>query len=189
MNCSYIPESRQIPTSLVPDDSDYDAFCRLADIKDGIKEFVDNGRSLYIASKTTGNGKTTWAIKIMLKYFDSIWPGNGFRCRGVFVHIPTFLLKCKDFRNHDEEFDAYLSDIENADLVIWDDIASTDMSAYDFSQLLMYIDKRLLYGKSNIYTGNADSMDALEKRVGVKLASRVYSSNTDIVVLKGGDRR
>lgn len=189
MDNSNIPKVKQIPQSLTAPACDRKAFVRLAEIKKDINEFVDCGCNLYIASAITGNGKTSWAIKLMLKYFDNVWAGNGFRTRGLFIHVPTFLLKCKDFNNKDARFDEIKELLPNVDLVVWDDIASTDVSAYDYSQLLMYIDNRLLNGKSNIFTGNYDERNALEKRVGMKLASRIWSDTTEVVVFDGGDMR
>ena len=189
MDNSNIPKVKQIPQSLTAPACDRKAFVRLAEIKKDINEFVDCGCNLYIASAITGNGKTSWAIKLMLKYFDNVWAGNGFRTRGLFIHVPTFLLKCKDFNNKDVRFDEIKEQLPNVDLVVWDDIASTDVSAYDYSQLLMYIDNRLLNGKSNIFTGNYDERNALEKRVGMKLASRIWSDTTEVVVFDGGDMR
>ena len=82
-----------------PEDIDFDAFTELADIKDDIVNFVSSGKCLYIASEYNGNGKTSWSIKLLLRYFDQVWAGNGFRCRGVFVHVPSLLLRLKDFDN------------------------------------------------------------------------------------------
>lgn len=184
---SNIPESRWFPATLSPDACDYMAFCDLADIKDDIKEFVDRGSNLYLYSTKTGNGKTTWSIKLMLKYFNEIWPGNGFKCRGIFIHVPTFLTKMKNFNMIDEEFDRIKSELLNVDLVIWDDIASTELSSYDHSQLLTYIDQRILGGKSNIFTGNLGSPEIV-KALGTRLSSRVWNSSTRIE-LKGRDKR
>ena len=189
MENSNIPKAKQIPQSLTAPDCDLDAFKRLAEIKKDINDFVDCGCNLYIASETTGNGKTSWAIKLMLKYFDNVWAGNGFRPRALFIHVPTFLLKCKDFNNKDTTFEDLKKLLPDIDLVVWDDIASTDVSAYDYSQLLMYIDNRLLNERSNIFTGNYSDRDKLEKRVGMKLTSRIWSDTTEVVIFKGGDMR
>ena len=125
----------------------------------------------------------------MLKYFDEVWAGNGFRTRALFIHVPTFLLKCKDFNNKDQDFEDKKALLETVDLVVWDDIASTDVSAYDYSQLLMYIDNRLINERSNIFTGNYDNRERLEKRVGIKLTSRIWSDSTEVIIFKGGDMR
>ena len=189
MDHSNIPEFLQTPKKLVPASCDKPAFEELAGIKRDIVSFVENGYNLYISSNSAGNGKTSWAIKLLLKYFDSVWPGNGFKTRGLFIHVPTFLLKCKDFNTKDEEFEELKQNIMTADVVVWDDIASTDLSAYDFSQLLMYLDSRFSNCRSNIYTGNIVDRDNLQKALGAKLTSRIMSSNTQIITFRGGDKR
>lgn len=186
---SGIPKSRQKPVSLRASECDYESFLLLADIKADIINFVENSENLYISSKKTGNGKTTWAIKLLLKYFDSIWAGNGFKVRGLFIHTPTFLLKCKDFNNYDPEFEKVKQNLQTADLVVWDDIGSMGLSSYDYSQLLMYIDIRNSNGLSNIYTSNITTSEELEKALSSKLASRILTRNTTHIVLNGGDMR
>lgn len=186
MDSSNIPINRQIPTQLIPQDCDYDSFCKLASIKDNIESFVDKGTQLYITSRYTGNGKTSWAIKLLLKYFDTIWAGNGCRIRGIFIHTPTFLTKLKQFDVKDKKFEELKKHLLECDLVVWDDIGANDMSAYDHTQLLTYIDQRVLNCKSNIYTGNLSRND-LDKSLGVRLASRILSG--EIIELFGKDRR
>lgn len=184
---SNIPKHMQRLISLIPDDCDYESFCQLAEIKSNMSDFVSKGSNLYILSKNTGNGKTTWSIKLMLKYFDEIWAGNGFNPRGVFIHIPTFLLKCKDFNNKDEQFELLKSYLMTVDLVVWDDIGSNALSNYDLSQLLMYVDQRILSGKSNIFTGNLNERE-LENSLGSRLASRIYHTST-VIEFYGKDKR
>lgn len=185
MTASGIPKAKQIPTKLSPNcQEDYDSFIRLAEIKSNVVEFVEKGSCLCIASNNTGNGKTSWAIKIMLRYFNEIWAGNGFKCRGMFVHVPTLLIKLKDFNNPVSK--EFKDNLLQCDLVIFDDIAATGMSDYDFTQLLSIVDQRLLSEKSNIYTTNL-SPDKLATVVGDRLASRVNSS--EVITLYGKDER
>ena len=189
MDNSNIPKNRQMPVMLTPSECDLNAFRKLALIKDNIYDFVADGKSIYIMSSEVGNGKTSWAIKLMLKYFDEVWDGNGFRVRGVFVNVPTFLLKCKDFKNDDPEFEALKKNILTADLVIWDDIAGIALSQYDYAQMLMYIDARASNGMSNIFTGNITDREDMTKAVSYKITSRLWSSDTEVIEFKGGDRR
>jgi DNA replication protein DnaC len=84
-----------------------------------------------------------------------------------------------------EELKRQLIDV---DLVVWDDVASTDLSSYDMSNLLTYIDQRCLNIKANIYTGNITSFQELEKIVGNRLASRIWNAS-EIIEFKGKDRR
>lgn len=182
-NCG-LPRKKQSPIQL-DGSRDPKAFKLLADIKDDIFNFVSNGESLYIFSEYTGNGKTSWSIKLLLKYFDCIWAGNGFRVRGYFQHVPTLFNVLKDFSKSHE---ALKNTLATADVVVWDDIASTKISDYDQQQLLTLIDARVSEGLSNIYTGNITSHEALTKAVGDRLASRIWNLST-LVEFKGKDRR
>ena len=185
MDNSGIPKNRQYPQELVAD-VDLEPYTILADIKDDIVFFVENGQNVFICSRNTGNGKTSWAIKLLLRYFNEIWPGNGFRVRGLFVNVPTLLLQLKNFDN--PLSDEYKKNLMEADLVVWDEIASSSISNYDYGNLLMFLDYRISAEKSNIFTSNAVSSAELEKNVGSKLASRIWNTST-IVEFKGKDRR
>ena len=188
MDHSGLSKKRQQPITL-NGNNDLKAFNLLADIKDDIMNFVANGESLYIYSEYTGNGKTSWAIKLLLKYFDSIWAGNGFRVRGYFQHVPTLFNILKDFSNSTNELKTELKrKLETVDLVIWDDIASTKLSDFDAQQLLIIIDARVAEGLSNIYTGNITSHESLRRAVGDRLASRIWNTST-LVEFTGKDRR
>lgn len=184
MDNSGLSKKRQQPISL-DGSKDPKAFQVLSEIKDDIKNFVDNGESLYIFSEYTGNGKTSWSIKLLLKYFDTIWAGNGFRVRGYFQHVPTLFNTLKDFS---KPHDALKNVLETCDLVVWDDIASTKLSDFDRTQLLMFIDSRVSEGLANIYTGNLTSQSALQNAVGDRLASRIWNTST-LIEFKGKDRR
>jgi len=91
LHMSRLPKNRMKALVLKPEVEDLDSFVRLKSVKDDIINFVDNGCSLYLFSTNTGNGKTAWAIKLLLKYFDEVWCGNGFKPRGVFINVPNFL--------------------------------------------------------------------------------------------------
>jgi len=182
---SGIPKARWYPASLDAG-SDYDNFVELAKIKKDIQTQVNNGFNLYITSEGTGNGKTSWALKLLLKYFDTVWAGNGFRVRGLFIHVPTLLLQLKDFNNPISQ--DYKDSILNCDLIVWDEIGYSGLSNYDYTNLLMFLENRILNGKANIFTSNCNTKKKLEDVVGSKLASRVWETSK-IIEFKGKDRR
>lgn len=189
MGNSNIPVAKRTPIKLYPSDVDIEAFERLAKIKDDIYNFVCDGKNLYITSDIVGNGKTSFALKMLMHYFEEILGESSFEPAGVFIHVPTFLIKLKDFNKEDPEFEALKSMLLKVDLVVWDDIASTDMSAYDLSQLTMYIDNRNMNELANIYTGNITNRDDMISTLGSRLTSRIWNSNTEVVQFFGGDRR
>lgn len=181
MDNSGIPKPQQMPLKLIPtNEDDRKVFIRLNTIKQNIVEWVKEGNNLYIASESAGVAKTSWALKLILKYFDEIWSGNGFQVRGMFIHTPTFLSQLKNFSNPLSE--EYKQNVMNTDLIIWDDIATGKTSDYDYNQLLMYIDNRLLNKKSNIYTSNVISKVSLEQILGARLASRIYGESEPLII-------
>lgn len=189
MDNSNIPVSKRYPIPLKVPAVDKEAYYRLAEIKDDIYNFVFDGKSLYITSEVVGNGKSSWALKLLMKFFEEMLGESNFEPVGVFIHVPTFLAKLKDFDNEDVQFEKLKKILSNVDLVVWDDIASTDISGYDLSQLMMYIDNRSMNELANIYTGNIVSRDDMVSALGLRLTSRIWGSNTEVVEFHGGDRR
>lgn len=184
---SNIPENRWEVSKLRADADIYE-YNYLRDLKSTIKDWVQNGNNIYIYSTNCGNGKTSWAIKLMQAYFDKVWIGNGGKCRGVFISVPTFLVRNKEIINKfDDDFANLKSKLLDADLVIWDDIASTKLSEFDHSLLLAYVDSRILSGKANIFTGNVIPAN-LTDYVGERLASRILS-NCALIQFQNRDMR
>lgn len=189
MNHSGLPEAKQRPITLyLTDDNSGDkkAFYRLAEIRKNIVEFVEQGKNLYICSNWTGNGKTSWAIKMLHTYFHHTAVGNYDNLKGMFVSTADLLIKLKDFNNPLPK--SYRDNLVNVDLVIWDDIALTNMSQYDYTQFYNIIDKRILAEKSNIFTTNCTDIKKLAELIGAKNASRIYYTS-EVIELKGKDMR
>lgn len=183
---SGLPKSKYKPIHLRPQQSDIRAFNKLADIREDIDEFVEQGKNLYICGRIPGNGKTSWAIKMLQTYFHYVAEGNIFNVKGMFVSVPDLLLKLKDFNNSLDN--AYKENLKSCDLLILDDIAVTGISQFDYLQLFTLIDSRMLAGKSIIFTSNVVDIKDLENIIGERLASRVFG-NSIIVEIKGGDMR
>lgn len=187
LELSNIPESRWFPVDLIPG-SDKSKFLRLRDIKNDIKEWVQQGHNLYLYSFQYGNGKTSWAIKLLLAYFNSIWAGNGFRRRGIFLSVPEFLDRNREaMSNRDEEFVVLRQDLLSCDLVVWDDITSTKLTDYNHSMLLNYLDARILGNKSNVFTGNVD-YESMQTYLGGRLASRIWNTS-EVIQFIDQDKR
>lgn len=188
---SNIPVAKRVPIHLNIPKVDKTAYERLKDIRNNIYNFVYDGKSLYITSEIVGNGKTSSALKLLMGYFDELLDDDRYDDTpvGIFIHVPTLLVKLKDFKTTDYEFEKLKKDLMTADLVVWDDIASTDMSAYDLSQLTVFIDNRIMNELSNIYTGNIISREDMSSALGARLTSRIWNSKTEVVEFHGGDRR
>lgn len=169
---------------LAPMNLDVDAFVRLQTIKDNIVKFVSNSNNLFISSLYLQTGKTTWALKLLYKFFDEIWAGNGFVPRGYFIYVPEFLNKTRSFQYKEtDEFKLVDKLLQKVDLVIWDDITSMELTNQEQNFINMYIDKRYLQGKANIYTGMHLSDEEKVKYLGNKLSCRLDSCEN--IIFKG----
>lgn len=171
-NCGK-PNASKYIKPIIPDPEDEDAFMRLDVIRNNIEQFVKEGSNLYITSPYDKNGKTTWAVKLLYRYFDRVWSGNGFRVRGYFIYAPDFFSDMRSFTYKDtEEFKELKQTLYNADLVIWDDITSTKLSTVDQNNLNMFLNKRSQNDKSNIFTGYHTGENLVEQ-VGELAAKRL----------------
>ena len=187
LDTSGIPKNKQKFNRLIPSDCDIQAFMSLAAIQTSVTDFVNNGCNLYLHSDNCGNGKTTWAIKLMLQYFHEIWAGNGFITRGLFINVPALIMAYKNnISKTNEMLMQTLDSILSVDMVVWDDIAVSQFTDFETNLLLSYIDQRVNNGMCNIFTGNIQPQQ-LKYKVGERLASRILSGY--IIELKGGDNR
>lgn len=189
MNNSGLPECKQAPISLYITQNnkcDKPVFTILGDIRKNIVSFVQEGGNLCLTSKYTGNGKTSWAIKLLQTYLHYTAGGNYENLKGMFVSVPEFLLKLKDFNNPISN--TYKQRLQNVDLVVWDEVALTGVTPYDYNQLYVYIETRMMAGKANIFTCNYSTQEELEQVLGSRLTSRIWNSS-QVLEFKGMDER
>lgn len=185
---SQLPEAMWNYKELTCFDEDYEEFKRLSEISKDMIDFTRNGKNLYIYSHNSGNGKTSWAVRLMFCYFDKIWHKSCFDCKALFVNVPNFLYNCKRSISQEVKgFEDLCNLISSVDLVVWDDIAESNATSYEHQILLQYIDGRINAGKSNIYTSNKD-FEELKVAVGDRLASRVYNCSEKILFVEEDKR-
>ena len=127
------------------DRTDLKEFGFLRSIEQDIYNFVSNGGNLYICSQIPGNGKTSWSIKLLKAYILKIWPESKLECKALFVNVPKFILELKSNISSNSEYAQYVkTNIINADLVVWDDIATKSMSEFEHEHLLSLLDIRFI---------------------------------------------
>ena len=170
------------------DGTDRKEFIQLKSIEDSILGFVSNGKNLYIHSEGTGNGKTSWAIRMIQSYIDKIWYSSPIECRALFINIPRLFLELKSNISSTSDYISSIKEnISKADLVVWDEIGTKMLTDFEHEHLLSMINDRLDQGKSNIYTSNLNPED-LKDKIGARLYSRVVNDSIDIE-LHGKDKR
>lgn len=183
-----IPQRRYQALYIDNNGTDEAAFVELKKIETNIEAFVKDGNNLYIHSCICGNGKTSWAIRLVQAYFNKIWFKCDLECKALFINVPRFLLELK---NNIREESSYISQIqENAlksDIVVWDEIGSKGLTQFEHENVLNIVNARIDLGKSNIYTSNLSS-EELHNSVGDRLYSRIVNNSIDIE-LNGADKR
>ena len=188
LEASRVPSTKYMMKKLTPFKEDLEAFRRLNKIKQRIEQFVEGGENLYIYSTNYGNGKTSWATKLLGAYFNKVWAGNGLQPRGAFVHVPTFLRRNLEvIGKPDQDFEEFKQTIRSCDLVVWDDIGSTYITDHDYKSMLAEVDNRMLYSKANIFTGNLNE-EQFRKVLGDRLHSKIFRESICVEFL-GADRR
>lgn len=189
-NLSLLSESQRKRINLVLDSDmcDQQSFNELHNIEVNILDFVNTGQNLFLYSSNVGNGKTSWALRMMQSYINHIWPESNLVCRCLFINVPRFLLTLKDsISNNSEYIDHIKSNVLTTDLVIWDELGVKSLTTYEHENLLNLINTRLDNNKSNVYTSNLFGQE-LQDKIGERLYSRVTNMSKNIQLF-GKDKR
>ena len=176
---------------------DANAYKRLDEIKKDIVDISEpnvNMRNLLICSDKTGNGKTSWALKI-LQYFafksaqqlyyqdiDSAW------C--YFVSVTDFVLASKEYDSkHRKKYWEMQEMIEKARVVVFDDVGAGDYSRAEYMALLSAIDGRVFRKQFCIFTSNfTEKNDVIIQKLGERLSDRIYDTSEKIILNGEGVR-
>jgi hypothetical protein len=136
---SQLPKRYIEDIKLIPSKVDENTFIGLNDIKNNINDFVDNGQNLLICSNQVGNGKTTWATKMLKEYIknmSNVKVSNN--CPGLFINVTSFLNE-KKLAITDDNLRMKIQSIEpniiSANLVVFDDVGVKNISDYDLGSL------------------------------------------------------
>ncbi len=181
-------QRHHIKLLLDQDERDRQSFERLSLIEKNIVDYVKSGNNLLIYSNQTGNGKTSWALRMVESYLDKIWAKSELKCKVLFVLVPKYLLGIKENISEPNEYIKHIkNNILDADIVIWDDIGTKAATSWEHEHLMSCISARINLGKSNIFTTNL-SLDELHQALGDRLYSRVVIGSEKIKLV-GLDKR
>ena len=181
-------QRKHINLRIDEDGTDKQAFMELKKIENNILDFVQNGHNLYIHSQNTGNGKSSWTLRLIESYFNNIWPTSPLKCRALFINVPRFLLALKDnISQHNDYVEHIKQNVLQADLVVWDEVGVKSLTTFEHENLLNIINTRLDENKSNIYTSNLNA-EELKEKVGDRLYSRIVNNSINFEFF-GQDKR
>lgn len=186
---SRIPLRYQYKIDLIPDKEDMQSFIALNTFKENIVEHVDKGEGLYIWSSNTGNGKTSWACKIMGHYFRKIAFTSGLENEGLYIYLPTFLDDLRNsYSNSSPDFEEELEMVKQCRLLIIDDIGAERVTEWVRERIVSIINTRTANGLSTIYTSNLSLKGLTDKLGDDRISSRIRGSVQEINLL-GKDNR
>lgn len=192
LETSYLPRYQWIEDSLSAGE-DKEAFKRLSEIRSDILGFLSSSvNNLIICSKNLGNGKTSWAVKLMLTYIESqsgkldmieedkVTVDNYDYC--VFCQSVPFLVEMKQFGSNKAGYEMY-NRLCKTKLAIIDDLGAVPMSQYDYNIIYAILEKRLFAGRPTIITTNFTDIELAKKELGPRLADRMWS-NSEVIEFK-----
>lgn len=182
-----IPRAFLQPIVLYPDKIDIPVYEILSEIKNGIVGFVEKGINITITGKVRGNGKTSWGIKILQTYLHHIWFEPGGRTRGLYVDVPEYFSQLKaEFDSKERDAKEFAKDIDNADLVIFDNIDENRLSEWERTIMKQHIKRRINNGLSNIFIARYKDGQLIDM-VGNDLAYYIQSNSQTLPIIgKGG---
>lgn len=173
----------ELPIDHFLDDTkqDLEAYLTLKNID--IQDFVVNGRSLVIESEFTGNGKSSWAKKLLLRYMAK---KVGKINTGYFLNLPIVFSEVKEAIKTKEAL-PYKRIFSTVRLLVIDEVGAKPLSEFEENWLLtMLLEREKVPGLATIYTLNSSSN--LKEILGKRLYSRIYTKSQK-VVFKEGDKR
>ncbi len=181
-------QKQYVPLRLDIDGSDREAFIRLKQIEQSIENYIEGGNNLYIFSNNTGNGKSSWALRLLNSYFEAIWYKSDITCKGLFINVPKFLISLRDNISQKNDYIQHIKEnVLSADVVIWDDIATKGFTTFEMENIYNIVNNRMDEGKSNFYTSNLAGKE-LQEAMGDRLYSRVMNAS-EVLEFVGADKR
>ena len=183
-----LKQRKRIPLRVDADGTDADVFTQLKAVENNIETFIDTGSNLFIYSPIAGNGKSSWAIRLIQAHIENIWYKSDLTCRALFISVPRYLLAIKNNISNNDEYAQHIQkNIFEADLVVFDDIATKGITQFEAENLFSIIDTRINMGKSNIFTSNIIPSQ-LNDLLGPRLTSRIVNLST-VIQFRGRDKR
>ena len=193
-----VAEARRWTTQLLLENSnevDRNAFLSLKEIHDGIFEWVKNGKSLFLFSEISGNGKTSWANKLFMQFVFEYARLMSLKRKAelpepvvAWVNVPEMFEKFKLEMSTGEVDKTFRNNLMKARLLVLDDLGAEKSSEWAIGQLYLYINARLEAQLSTIITSNLSVDQLFESHyINKRTQSRLHSYRE--IELFGPDRR
>lgn len=176
---SGVPKKYYVPQKLVRRQVDKQLWDFLEEYRNDVVNKVHNGNNLVITSSIVGNGKTSWAIRLLQRYIAETALDGDLGDKGVFCVCSNMLEIFGDFGYFETsiEFFDYLNLLKNCKLLVIDEIGSGRITPVSYNHFYDLINYRVDNGLTTIYTTNY-SDERIQEVLGERLYSRIYHTAT-----------
>lgn len=176
---SGVPKKYYVPQKLVRRQVDEQLWNFLEEYRNDVVNKVHNGNNLVITSPIVGNGKTSWAIRLLQRYIAETALDGDLGDKGVFCVCSNMLEIFGDFGYFETsiEFFDYLNRLKNCKLLVIDEIGSGRITPVSYNHFYDLINYRVDNGLTTIYTTNY-SDERIQEVLGERLYSRIYHTAT-----------
>ena len=176
---SGVPKKYYVPQKLVRRQVDEQLWNFLEDYRNDVVNKVHSGNNLVITSPIVGNGKTSWAIRLLQRYIAETALDGDLGDKGVFCVCSNMLEIFGDFGYFETsiEFFDYLNRLKNCKLLVIDEIGSGRITPVSYNHFYDLINYRVDNGLTTIYTTNYTD-ERIQEVLGERLYSRIYHTAT-----------
>lgn len=175
---SGLPRKYFEPQHLVKREVDAECWDWLEDVRNNIVEEVQRGLSIVITSTTVGNGKTSWAVRLLQRYLAETALDGRMVEKGMFVVSAQLLTEFGDYNYFQtmQEFLERFERLKTCELLVIDEIGGGSLTKASYPYLYDLVNYRVDNNLSTIYTTNYTDEEIIDL-LGQRLYSRIYDTS------------
>ena len=175
---SGLPKKYFEPQHLVKREVDAECWDWLEDVRNNIVEEVQRGLNIVITSTIVGNGKTSWAVRLLQRYLAETALDGRMVEKGMFVVSAQLLTEFGDYNYFQtmKEFLERFEKLKTCDLLVIDEIGGGSLTKASYPYLYDLVNYRVDNNLSTIYTTNYTDEEVINI-LGQRLYSRIYDTS------------
>lgn len=176
---SGVPKKYYEPQELIPRRADSSAWTWLQNYREQVVENVSSGNNIVISSPIVGNGKTSWAIRLLQRYLAETALDGRLSVKGIFTVSASMLEIFGDFGyfSTSVEFFEYLNRLKNCDLLVIDELGAGRITQVSYNHFYDLVNYRVDNELATIYTTNYSDAQ-IKETLGERLYSRIFDTAT-----------
>lgn len=175
---SGLPSRFHRPQTLILRQADRESWEYLEEVREDVVENVQNGSNIVLISSNVGNGKTSWAARLLQRYLAETALDGNLTCKGKFINCATLLSSLADFNYiNTAEFSDEFKILKTCELLVLDEIGAGRLNKVSYPYFYEIINYRIDNQLSIISTTNYKEEELVEF-LGERLYSRLFDLAT-----------